>query len=156
MLYGKTDALEFERKIVENLVEAGIQVCAAAGNSDKYALGGNALLSHPAYSIPGYPYNIPQTLTIASAQNPFSIQTALEAADGSLFVGLINSGFDSEELEGLSAEYAVIPGIGSAADLRGSTFPKNMRSCAEGRSPSKKNQRMPPMLGRQESSFTTI
>ena len=58
MLYGKTDALEFERKIVENLVEAGIQVCAAAGNSDKYALGGNALLSHPAYSIPGYPYNI--------------------------------------------------------------------------------------------------
>ncbi len=119
MLYGKTDALEFERKIVENLVEAGIQVCAAAGNSDKYALGGNALLSHPAYSIPGYPYNIPQTLTIASAQNPFSIQTALEAADGSLFVGLINSGFDSEELEGLSAEYAVIPGIGSAADFEG-------------------------------------
>ena len=90
MLDGKTYALEFERKIVENLVKAGVQVCAAAGNSDKYALGGNALLSHPAYSIPGYPYNIPQALTIASAQNPFAVKTALEAADGSFFFGPVS------------------------------------------------------------------
>lgn len=119
MLYGTVEKMNLEHLAVENMERTGIQVCVSAGNSDKYAFDGNALLRHPAYSIPGYPNALPSVLTIASAENMFNINTLVTASDRSVYEVNINAEYDAYDLDEKMIEYVVVPGVGTAADFEG-------------------------------------
>lgn len=119
ILYGTGNQKELESAAIEKLEKAGIQVCVAAGNSDKYQLGGAGLLSHPAYSIPGQPNALPCALSIASADNLFSVTPCVTASDGAVYQVKLHQGYDAFDLDGQTIEYVAIPGIGSAADFDG-------------------------------------
>lgn len=119
MLDGAVEKINLERLAIENMEKTGIQVCVSAGNSDKYAFDGKALLCHPAYSIPGYPSALPSVLTIASAESMLDINTLVTASDCFVYSVNVNAEYDAYDLDGKRIEYVVVPGLGTAADFEG-------------------------------------
>lgn len=118
-LFGDVDKLSLERISAENMVKAGVVLCVAAGNANKYNFTGKELLSHPAYSIPDFMANAPTALTIASAKNNFYIESKVKDMGGAEWEVMTNQGCDLLDFDGIEIEYVPVPGIGSKTDFDG-------------------------------------
>lgn len=136
MSLGVTAGFSSEKSLLARAIsrasDAGIIICAAAGNEISSAYGNNsgldlgttANIDIGAVSMPG---SLDGALSIASANNAgeYSCGFYISEADGtSRFVPVADSGanfgmrpFTSLAEQGESWEYAVVPGIGTAEDF---------------------------------------
>ena len=117
------DTFELEQNVYEELEDAGIVVCCAAGNEgnmgyeddEQYAVSS----SYPDYGVIGNPASLPQCVSIASLESSYYLSDAIQVGqEGYSYADGSGENLFYDAFYGSSLTYVVIPGLGAEEDYQ--------------------------------------